>query len=55
MVRPAFSGILENLRDLFPAKWIKRLQIAHHPLKIRTPWYPFILQPGLNKFMHHRL
>ena len=41
MVRPAFSGISEDLRDLFPVKRIKRLQIVHHPLKIGMPWYLF--------------
>ena len=43
MVRPSFSGVSEDLRDLLPAKRIERLQIARHLLKIRTPWYPFTL------------
>ena len=37
MVRPSFSGVLENLRDFFPVKRIKRLQIARHLLKIGIP------------------
>ena len=53
MVRPSFFGILENLRDLFPAKRIKCLQIVYHSLKIRTPWYLFNLRPGLGEFMYH--
>ena len=54
MVRPAFSGILENLRDLFPVKQIKRLQIARHLLEIRTPWCLLALRPGLGKFIYHQ-
>ena len=54
MVYPAFSGILENLRDLFPVKWIKRLQIARHLLEIRTPWCFFTLRSGLGKFIYHQ-
>ena len=53
MVRPSFSGISEDLRNLFLVKRMKRLQIARHPLEIRTPWYPFALQPGLGEFTHH--
>ena len=37
MVSPAFSGISEDFRDLFLVKRIERLQIARHPLKIKTP------------------
>ena len=36
MIRRAFSRISGDLRDLFPVKRIKRLQIARHPLKIGT-------------------
>ena len=43
MVRPFFSGVSEDLRNLLPVKRIKRLQIAHHSLKIGIPWYPFTL------------
>ena len=54
MVRPFFSGILENFRDLLPVKRIKRLQIARYLLKIGTPWYLFTLRFNLGKFMYYR-
>ena len=53
MVRPSFSEVLKDLRNLFPAKRIERLQIARHLLKIKTPWYPFALRPGLGEFTYH--
>ena len=55
MVHPSFSGISENFYNLFPVKRIKRLQIAYHLLKIKTPWYLLALQPNLGEFTHHQL
>ena len=54
MVHPSFSGISEDLRNLFPVKRIERLQITRHSLKVGTPWYLLAFRPGLGKFTHHR-
>ena len=53
MVRPSFSGVLEDFYNLFLVKQIERLQIARHLLKIGTPWYLFTLRFNLGEFTYH--